>query len=31
MQFIQKLQEEWSSLQEKTKVILDFEKFIDGL
>jgi hypothetical protein len=31
MQFIQKLQEEWGSLQEKTKVILEFEQFVDSL
>jgi hypothetical protein len=31
MQYVQKLQENWNYPTEKTKVILDFEKFIDGL
>jgi hypothetical protein len=31
MQYIQKLQEEWFYVNEKTKIILEFEGFIDSL
>lgn len=31
MQYMQKLQEEWFYVNEKTKIILEFEGFIDGL
>ncbi len=31
MQYIQKLQEEWFYVNEKTKIILEFESFIDSL
>ncbi len=31
MQYVQKLQEEWFYVNEKTKVILEFESFIDSL
>jgi hypothetical protein len=31
MQYIQKLQEEWFYVNEKTKIILEFESFVDSL
>ncbi|MDD5770218.1 MAG: PKD domain-containing protein, partial [Candidatus Gracilibacteria bacterium] len=31
MQYIQKLQEEWFYANEKTKIILEFESYVDGL